>query len=97
MHYFDRQARKARKRYECSLCLAPIRPGQTYDVQASVDHGDWEQWREHQGCLELYYEVSGASEQDEIPHAALWDTLNDLPDEDVAHERHTAIIGEVPA
>lgn len=90
IHYFDRQRRTARREYMCDLCCGPIRPGQSYDVQASVDAGDWWQWREHVGCLDLYYELSGASPQDEIdPGALYYEYMGDDPE---LIARHAAII-----
>jgi len=59
---------KARRRYQCDLCLRRIEPGERYVRTVSINDGEFEQRHDHIACDALY-------------HAAMHETNNASDDE----------------
>ena len=44
------ESRRARKDHRCDNCYMPIRVGERYIIEVSVDRGDFWLWRECEAC-----------------------------------------------
>ena len=45
---------KARKQHRCSMCIEPINKGETYGRTKGQWEGDWQDWKAHDVCLQVY-------------------------------------------